>query len=550
MKISHCALRLLIGLVLFCKVAGTLAVAADTRPNIVFAFADDWGRYASAYAALDPGGPSDLVSTPNFDRVARDGVLFTKAFVNAPSCTPCRSSLLSGQYFWRTGRGAILSGAVWDETIPTYPLLLQSHGYHIGHTYKVWSPGTPVNAPYGGGATAYVKRGGAMNQFSQKLMNSADPEAEKQTILAQVRGNFQDFLADRKDDQPFCYWFGPTNCHRKWAAGSGKKLWGIDPDKLAGKMPGYLPDVSLVREDLADYLGEAQAFDAALGVLLDELQQRGELENTMVVVSGDHGFPGFPHGKCNLYDPGVHVGLAISWPTKVPSNRVVDDFVCLPDLAPTFLEIAGVEVPEVMTGKSLVPVLRSEKSGLVDPSRDAVIVGRERHVGSAREDNLPYPQRAIITRDYLYIHNFKADRWPMGDAPGFGQPAGPFAAFEDLRENTFAAFGDLDASPTKAWLITHRDDPGMRPLFERAFGQRPQTELFDLRTDPHCLTNIANQTEARDVQAQLHTRLMQVLETTGDPRVQGDGTTFDKPPYSSPAQPGGKRPAKRQGQGK
>ncbi len=520
--------------------------AAD-RPNIVFAFADDWGRYASAYAQVDPGGPSDVVSTPHFDRIAREGVLFTKAFVNVPSCTPCRSSLLSGQYFWRTGRGAILSGAVWDSSIPSYPLLLQEHGYHIGYTYKVWGPGTPPNAPYGGAATAYAKRGGGFNQYSQQVMEADDPDQKRQQLLGQVRGNFQDFLNDRQPNQPFCYWFGPTNTHRKWAAGSGKKLWGIDPDELQGKMPGYLPDVPPVREDLADYLGEVQAFDAGLGELLEELEQRGELDSTLIVVSGDHGFPGFPHGKCNLYDAGVHVSLAVRWPRQVPANRIVDDFVCLPDLAPTFLEAAGVEIPEVMTGRSLLSVLTSEKSGQVDSSRDAVIVGRERHVGSAREDNLPYPQRAIVTKDFLYIHNFQPERWPLGDAAEYGRPSGVMPEFEVLREDTFGAFADFDASPTKAWLITHRDDPTYQSYFQRAFGLRPQEELYDLRTDPHCLHNRAGEAELAATQAGLRERLMSVLKSTGDPRVTGEGDTFDRSPYSDPAQPGGQRKPKPSG---
>ena len=110
-----------------------------TRPNIVFAFADDWGRYAGAYAALEGATSINaLVSTPNFDRLAGEGVLFANAFVPAPSCTPCRSSLLSGQYFWRTGRGAILQGAVWDPAIPSYPLLLKEAIYRIdAKTLKV-----------------------------------------------------------------------------------------------------------------------------------------------------------------------------------------------------------------------------------------------------------------------------------------------------------------------------------------------------------------------------------------------------------------------------
>jgi N-sulfoglucosamine sulfohydrolase len=330
-------------LLLVCQ-GGLAPAAADddaSRPNVLFAFADDWGRYAGVYGELEPGGINDLVSTPHFDRIAREGVLFTNAFVNAPSCTPCRSSLLSGQHFWRTGRGAILQGAIWDGSVPSYPLLLQDAGYHIGHTAKVWSPGTPANAPFGARETAYNRQGNQFNQFSQFVSSRDDIDAAKQELYAKVRGNFDDFLKDRREGEPFCYWFGPTNCHRKWIAGSGKKLWGIDPDGLEGKLPPFLPDVPVIREDVADYLGEVQAFDAMLGVLLARLEETGELENTIVVVSGDHGMPGMPRGKCNLYDFGVGVSLAVRWGAKVPAGRVVDDFVCLPDLAPTFLEAAG-----------------------------------------------------------------------------------------------------------------------------------------------------------------------------------------------------------------
>lgn len=524
----------LIGVALGGPSSAGRAVAEEevTRPNIVFAFADDWGRYASIYARLEPGGPSDAVSTPAFDRVAAEGVLFKNAYVNAPSCTPCRSSLLSGQYFYRTGRGAILQGAIWDSQIPTYPLLLRDAGYHIGHTYKVWSPGTPRDAPYGGDKTAYVKRGGRFNAFSQRVSAADDVDAAKQELLEEVRGNFRDFLADREAGQPFCYWFGPTNCHRKWVQGSGKKLWGIEPDDLKGKLPPFLPDEPIVREDFADYLGEVQAFDAGLGVLLDELEALGELDNTIVVVSGDHGVPGFPNGKCNLYDFGVAVPLAVRWGAKVPPGRVVDDFVCLPDLAPTFLEAASIEPPDVMTAKSLMNVLTSSKSGQVDQARDYVIVGRERHVGDARLENLPYPQRAIRTKRYLYIRNFKPERWPMGVAPGYGEPDGPLPDYEALESNTHVAFSDMDASPTKAFLVTHRGDEGMAEYFDVAFGRRPGEELYDLESDPYEVKNVAEDSRHADAKKALASRLIGILRATGDPRVTGDGSKFDKPPFT------------------
>src|SRR5690606_34016287 len=176
----------------------------------------------------------------------------------------------------------------------------------IGKSYKVWSPGSPADAPYGGRQHAYESAGRRFNQFSQNVTRMVEQgvslEQAKQSLYDEVTGNFEAFLADRKPDQPFCFWFGPTNVHRTWIKGSGKKLWGLETDALQGKLPPFLPDVPEVREDLADYFGEVMAFDAALGLLVERLEALGELDNTIIVVSGDHGAPGFPYGKCNLYD--------------------------------------------------------------------------------------------------------------------------------------------------------------------------------------------------------------------------------------------------------
>lgn len=520
------------------------------RPNILFCFADDFGRYASAYAKADgPGTLSDAIKTPHIDRVASEGVLFRHAFVSAPSCTPCRSALLSGQYFFRTGRGAILRGAIWDETIPTFPLLLHEAGYHIGESYKVWSPGTPVDAPYGGGKFGYERAGGRFNNFSEnmtQMVRGGTPLAKaRQTLLDEVKANFADFLAAREADTPFCYWFGPTNVHRKWIRGSGKALWGINPDDLKGKVPPFLPDVPEIREDLADYLGEIQAFDAAIGVHLAELARVGELDNTLVVVSGDHGAPGFTHGKCNLYDFGTGVSLAIRGP-GIPGGRVLDEFVLLPDLAPTFLEAGGVKPPGVMTGKSLIPVLKSDQQGQVDPARTWVITGRERHVENANEGNLPYPQRALRTAGYLYIVNFAPDRWPMGNPVNLDGPNPPDAVA--LTEDTRVTLRDMDSSPTKAWLVAHRNDSEGKRYYDLAFARRPREELYDLKSDPHQVTNVAADVKYAKVRGELEQRLMAELRRAGDPRVTGDGLFFEKPPLAGPldeeSQPAKKKKAK------
>jgi arylsulfatase A-like enzyme len=522
-----------------------VAAHAADKPNIVFCFADDWGRYAGCYAGLD-GRPtiSDVVKTPNIDRVAREGVLFKNAFVTAPSCTPCRSSLLSGQYFFRTGRGAILQGAVWDSTIPSYPLLLRDAGYHIGKSYKVWSPGAPVDAPYGGQQHAYENAGRDFNRFSMnatKLVRGGMTfAAAKEKILAQVRDNFDAFLADRKPGQPFCFWFGPTLTHRPFEKGSGKALWGLDPESVKGKLPKFMSDVPEVRADYTDYMGEILAWDASIGIIVERLHTIGELDKTLLVLSGDHGMPGVPGGKCNLYDHGVGVALIARGPGIKP-GRVVDDFVNLMDLAPTFLEVGGLKPPAVMTGRSFVNVLRSEKSGQVDPERTWVVTGRERHVAAARDGNLPYPHRALRTPDFLYIRNFKPDRWPMG-SPKFTSRSN-LPTLEQLEQSTFVAFADMDASPTKAWLVRQYSEEDWEWHYNYAFGKRPAEELYDLRKDPDQMVNCADNPAYAKQKQELAARLMRILTDANDPRVTGDGKTFERPPFTDavPDQPKAKK---------
>lgn len=526
---------------LFClAIAGAYvlagALSAKDRPNILFAFADDWGRYAGAYADVDgPGTVNDILSTPNIDRVADEGVLFNNAFVTSPSCTPCRSSLLSGQYFFRTGRGAILQGAIWDESIPVFPLMLRDSGYHIGKLYKVWSPGEVRDAPYGAQEYGFETKGPSFNAFSQvatKMVEDGKTVAEaKAALLGHVEEEFKGFLDAQPEDAPFLFWFGPTNVHRKWIQGSGKKLWGLEPDDLEGKMPSFLPDVHTIREDFADYLGEAMAFDAGLGVLMKELEKRGELDNTLIVVSGDHGAPGFPRGKCNLYDFGTHVALMARWGNgKIPSGRVVDDFVNLMDLCPTFLEAGGVEIPPVMTGKSVLDVMTSDKEGQVDDSRTWVVTGRERHVGDAREGFKPYPQRAIRTKDFLYIVNFEPDRWPMG-MPG-QVTAESIPDTDTLTNETFVAYSDIDASPTKAWMVENRNDPEYKKQWELGFGKRPGRELYVVSEDPDQVENVAESPAYKEIVEKLDGELMEELTHAEDPRVTEDPVPFENSPFT------------------
>ena len=298
-------------------------------------------------------------------------------------------------------------------------------------------------------------------------------------------------------------------------------------------MPSFLPDVHEVREDFNDYLGECLAVDAGLGVIIDRLEKAGELDNTLIVVSGDHGIPGFPRAKTNLYNLGTEVAMAVRWPEVISSGRTINDFVNLMDLAPTFLEAAGVEEPEDMTANSLLPLLKSNVSGRVDSERSFVVTGRERH-NLAREGGLPYPQRAIRTDDFLYIYNFEPDRWPVGDPEGLDDPNTTPPPRQEILTNYHSVYADIDKSPTKAWMIYNRAKKDVHPLFELGFGKRPQEELYDLRSDPDYLSNVAYEPGYTEIREDLNDQLMNLLIKQEDPRVVESPPRFEKAPYAGP----------------
>ena len=507
----------------------------DGKPNVFFFFADDWGRYASIYADSDQPSLNDVIRTPNIDRIAREGVVFQNAFVPVASCGPCRASLATGRYFWNCGTGAFLNtqNSRWKGqqnpfvSLPKFADLLRDQGgYHVRKSRKTFafsdSPKTTAMKQFG--KVGYERYG--------LYVGEAQTEQERRRRHEEVAENSRrEMQLMLQADKPWFFVFGSINVHRPYVPDSGKNLWNIDPDSLKGLIPPFLPDVHDVRRDFSDYLGEVMALDLMLGAMLDELEHAGQLDNTLILLSGDHGIPGVPRGKTNCYDLATRVSLMARLPGTIPANRRVDDFVSVMDVGPTLLDLAGIPGLPQFDGQSFLKQLKSEQSGWIDPSRDSVMIGRERHFHTARDGNIPYPMRAIRTKKHLYIRNFKPDRWPMGN-PYEAANIDDSDQLYAMGLKTTPAYKDLDGSLTKAFMLSRRD-AGKADAYRWSLTMhhRPLEELYDLHSDPHQLNNLAKAPEHAEVLKSLRERVDAVMKESNDPRLED---RFDYPPWSEP----------------
>jgi arylsulfatase A-like enzyme len=472
----------------------------SARPNILFAIADDWScGHAGAYGCT-------WVKTPAFDRVAREGLLFSHAYTPNAKCAPSRSCVLTGRNPWQL-KEAANHVPFFPAEFKVYPEALSEHGYFTGMTGKGWAPGVANDA--GGKPRAMAGK-----PFSKR---NAPPPA-KGIAGNDYAANFTDFLDAAPKDQPWCFWYGGHEPHRGYEYGSGvakggKKISDLD------RVPGYWPDNETVRNDMLDYAFEVEHFDRHLGRMLELLEQRGQLDNTLVVVTSDNGMP-FPRSKGHTYQISNRMPLAVMWKKGiVKPGRTVDDYVSFIDFAPTFVDLAGIEWAatgmQPATGRSLRNIFQSEQAGRIDPARDHVLLGRERNdVG--RPNDQGYPVRAILQDDGLYLRNFEPARWPAC--------------------NPETGYLDTDGGPTKTEVLKTRTTADQKKFWDLSFGKRDGEELYDLKKDPDCLNNLIGQAEYQARKAQLEKRLMDALREQNDPRVVGQGSVFDNYPYSNEAQ--------------
>lgn len=473
-----------------------------SRPNLLFAIADDQSfPYTSAYG-------NAMVLTPAFDLVAQEGVLFTNAFSAAPQCSPSRAAILTGRNIWQLEEAGTHS-SYFPKKFTVFTDQLEAAGYQLGYTGKPWGPGNWQDAGW--------SRNPVGPNFSEHKYTSVPASGINANNYS---ANFKAFMAQRTADQPFFFWFGSHEPHRVYEAGSGQTAGKTLPQAV---VPAFLPNDSLVQSDILDHALEIEWFDRHLQEMITYLQETGEWENTIVVVTADNGMP-FPYAKANLQEYGTHVPLAIGGPGLKHKNRRVSDLVSLIDLAPTFLDLAGIPYFAGITGKTLIPILSSTKSGLIDPARTMVLTGRERHT-HARPDNLGYPARAIRTQEFLYIQNLFPERWPAGDPPVDVLPGSDKAGnFSDM----MPGYHDIDNSPSKSHVLDEREI--LPEYFRLGFERRPAEELYDILTDPGCIKNLAADAAYEAALRELKQKLVTQLTAQGDPRLVGGGMVFESYP--------------------
>jgi N-sulfoglucosamine sulfohydrolase len=471
-----------------------------SRPNILFAIADDWAYgYAGAYG-------SRFVKTPAFDRVAREGVLFTRAFTPNAKCAPSRAIILTGRNSWQLEEAA--------NHIPFFPAkfktwaeALGDNGYFTGLTAKGWAPGVANDA-------RGKPRQMAGQPFNQRKLKAPTTGIENNDYAA----NFADFLNAAPQDKPWSFWYGALEPHRAYEYGSGAAKGGKSLRDI-NRVPGFWPDNETVRNDMLDYAFEIEHFDQHLARMLAMLEERGLLDNTIVIVTSDHGMP-FPRAKGQAYDASNHVPLAVMWKQGIKApGRTVSDYVSFTDFAPTMIELAGLKWNQTgmqpTIGRSLTDILFANKEGRSNPARDHVLVGKERH-DIGRPNDVGYPIRGIHKDNLLYLRNYEIDRWPAG--------------------NPETGYLNCDGGATKTAILQARRAGEEKRHWQMAFGKRPAEELYDVSQDPDCLSNLANDPQYRVRKQKLQQQMERELKAQGDPRLFGRGHIFDQYKYSNPEQ--------------
>lgn len=469
----------------------------DRRPNILLCVMDDASyQHMSAYGCK-------WVNTPTFDRLAKEGLLFESAYTPNAKCAPSRSSLLTGRNSWQLEQAAnhVVN---FPKKFVTFPEELRRHGYRTAKTGKGWGPGNPG-----------MLNGQIRELIGTTFNNIKTKPSAKGMSSDDYAANFNEFIESTNDGKPWFFWYGAREPHRRYEYGSGQKVGGKKLTSIE-VVPNFWPDNEIVRNDLLDYALEIEHADLHLGKMLSLLEERGELNNTIVIMTSDNGMP-FPRCKAQEYEYSNHMPLAIMWPDGIKnSGRKIKDKISFIDIAPTLLEVAKIPASKshmkAITGHSFTDVFYSDKEGQVSPERNHLLIGKERHDYS-RPNNEGYPIRGIIVDSLLYLYNYKIDRWPAGN-PEIG-------------------YLDCDGSPTKTNILEENRKSPNGMFWKLSFGKRTQhEELYNIVKDPECLFNIASSAHLLEKKKKIRSFMEAKLRKENDPRMFGNGAIFDSYGFS------------------
>lgn len=382
------------------------------RPNILVLIADDAGwKDFGCY-----GHPT--IRTPNIDQLAKNGLLCRNAFLTTSSCSPSRTSILSGQYAHTIGTEDM--HVPLPEGVRLIPSYLKGAGYFTGNMFK---------QHYG-------------------------PNGEKQfDWYSKKLSEFNDFL-NKTEDKPFFCWVGFNDPHRPYGTKDYKNPF--PPEKVV--VPLTLVDDGTTRQDLADYYSEIERMDSEIGQMIAQLKAHNKLNNTLIVFLSDNGAP-FPRAKGTVYDSGIGTPLIFSWPEGIPKGKTYEPLVSSIDLAPTILQLAGIEKPAAMPGVDLQTVFTNQKA----PVRGYVFSERNWH-------GIDEHIRSVRTDRYKLIVNASYEQLP------FGSPS------------------DITESPSWQSLYEQKQSGKLTPAQQLLFQHpRARVELYDLKKDPSELKNIADE---------------------------------------------------------
>ncbi len=445
--------------------AGAVAAAVD-RPNILLILSDDHSvPHVGCYGNRD-------VKTPNLDRFAAEGIRFHRAYAACPQCVPARAALM-------TGRSPVaIQMTRFSAPLPievrTYPELLRAQGYFTGVA------GRTYHLDGEAGATDQIIR----EIYEKHNLRTFDKRLDFVRTGSTAKGieQFSEFLDAKPKGKPFFLQFGSNDPHRKFGPGMARVPH--DPAKIA--LPSHFPDTPLVREDFGFYYDKISRLDDDFGRVMKLLAERGLAETTLVAFMGDNG-AALLRGKGTLYEFGINVPLLLRWPGQIKPGRASSALISGEDLAPTFLEAAGVAPPREMTGRSFLKELRGEAK----EERKYVFAERGAHHTYLPTQSAAFDLgRCVVGKRHKFIYNAL---WQLPYQPvDFAE----VPLWQDLKERNAA--GKLTPELSRIYFSP------ARPMFE----------LYDLVQDPGEFTNLAGRPETAAVEKELRTALIEwmVLE--------------------------------------